>query len=130
MPSVVAPRPSGQRSEGKGHTPKASWRLNARWLTAAAALAPGPCAGCASMGDSGVEARHRAKVYCLNEDGQWDDRGTGHAAVQYMPVSSPADRSLAPPPAFCAIAGPAPETALAACLRSPLAMAYAPAPAA
>ena len=50
--------------------------LHARWLTAAAALAPGPCAGCASMGDSGVEARHRAKVYCLNEDGQWDDRGT------------------------------------------------------
>ena len=30
------------------------------------------------MGDSGVEARHRAKVYCLNEDGQWDDRGTGY----------------------------------------------------
>ena len=29
------------------------------------------------MGDSGVEARHRAKVYCLNEDGQWDDRGRG-----------------------------------------------------
>ena len=60
----------------------------------AAALAPGPSAGCASMGDSGAEARHRAKVYCLNEDGQWDDRGTGHAAVQYMPVSSPADRPL------------------------------------
>ena len=39
------------------------------------------------MGDSGAEARHRAKGYCLNEDGQWDDRGTGHAAVQYMPVS-------------------------------------------
>jgi len=30
------------------------------------------------MGDSGVEARHRAKVYCLNEDGQWDDRGRGN----------------------------------------------------
>ena len=37
-------------------------------------------------------------MYCLNEDGQWDDRGTGHAAVQYMPVSSPADRP--PSPAF------------------------------
>ena len=63
------------------------------------------------MGDSGVEARHRAKVYCLNEDGQWDDRGTGHAAVQYMPVSSPADRPSLLPQPFCAIAGPAPETA-------------------
>ena len=50
------------------------------------ALAPAP-AQAALMGDSGAEARHRAKVYCLNEDGQWDDRGTGHAAVQYMPVS-------------------------------------------
>ena len=79
--------------------------------TAAAALAPGPSAGCASMGDSGAEARHRAKVYCLNEDGQWDDRGTGHAAVQYMPVSSPADRPLLLPQPHCAIAGQPPETA-------------------
>ena len=31
-------------------------------------------------------ARHRAKVYCLNANGNWDDRGTGHAAVQYSPV--------------------------------------------
>ena len=28
----------------------------------------------------------RAKVYCLNEDGQWDDRGTGHAQVMFLPV--------------------------------------------
>lgn len=42
------------------------------------------------MGDAGAEARHRAKVYCLNEDGQWDDRGTGHAAVQYMPAEEAA----------------------------------------
>lgn len=27
-------------------------------------------------------------MYCLNEDGQWDDKGTGLAAVQYMQVSS------------------------------------------
>jgi protein phosphatase-4 regulatory subunit 3 len=40
--------------------------------------------------DTGAEARHRAKVYCLNEDGQWDDRGTGHAAVQYMPAEEAA----------------------------------------
>ena len=33
-------------------------------------------------------AVRRAKVYCLNEDGQWDDKGTGLAAVQYMQVSS------------------------------------------
>ena len=46
------------------------------------------------MGDSGAEARHRAKVYCLNEDGQWDDRGTGHAAVQYMPSLLVAMKSL------------------------------------
>ena len=38
----------------------------------------------------GPEARHRAKVYCLNEDGQWDDRGTGHAAVQYLPAEEAA----------------------------------------
>ena len=35
-----------------------------------------------------VMAVRRAKVYCLNEDGQWDDKGTGLAAVQYMQVSS------------------------------------------
>ena len=33
-------------------------------------------------------AIRRAKVYCLNEDGQWDDKGTGLAAVQYMQVST------------------------------------------
>ena len=46
------------------------------------------------------EARHRAKVYCLNDEGQWDDRGTGHAAVQYMPVRAtplPACTTRAPP---------------------------------
>ena len=32
------------------------------------------------------DSRHRAKVYCLNSNGQWDDRGTGHAAVQYSLV--------------------------------------------
>jgi len=38
----------------------------------------------------GMEVRHRAKVYCLNDEGQWDDRGTGHAAVQYMPADKTA----------------------------------------
>ena len=35
-----------------------------------------------------VASRHRAKVYCLNDDGQWDDRGTGHAAVTYVQVTA------------------------------------------
>lgn len=42
------------------------------------------------MGSGASEARHRAKVYCLNEEGKWDDRGTGHAAVQFMPVEDAA----------------------------------------
>ena len=37
---------------------------------------------------SGENSRHRAKVYCLNDDGQWDDRGTGQAFIQYIPVST------------------------------------------
>lgn len=28
----------------------------------------------------------RVKVYCLSDDGKWDDRGTGHAAVDYLEV--------------------------------------------
>ena len=39
-----------------------------------------------SGGMSGENSRHRAKVYCLNDDGQWDDRGTGQAFIQYLPV--------------------------------------------
>ena len=69
-----------RRREGPQRRPADA--LHARWLTAAAALAPGPCAGCASMGDSGVEARHRAKVYCLNEDGQWDDRAQAISSIR------------------------------------------------
>lgn len=30
----------------------------------------------------------RVKVYRLNEDGQWDDRGTGHVTMDYMEVCS------------------------------------------
>lgn len=30
----------------------------------------------------------RVKVYLLNEDGFWDDRGTGHVTVEYVRVSS------------------------------------------
>lgn len=30
----------------------------------------------------------RVKVYRLNEDGQWDDKGTGHITMDYMEVCS------------------------------------------
>mmetsp|Transcript_41571 Transcript_41571/g.69143 ORF Transcript_41571/g.69143 Transcript_41571/m.69143 type:complete len:821 (-) Transcript_41571:191-2653(-) len=42
------------------------------------------------MSEANDASRHRAKVYCLNENGQWDDRGTGHAAVQYSPAEEAA----------------------------------------
>ena len=29
---------------------------------------------------------NRTKVYLLNDDGQWDDRGTGHAQVMFLQV--------------------------------------------
>ena len=28
----------------------------------------------------------RVKVYHLNEDGKWDDRGTGHVSIDYVEV--------------------------------------------
>lgn len=28
----------------------------------------------------------RVKVYRLNEDGKWDDQGTGHVTIDYMEV--------------------------------------------
>lgn len=30
----------------------------------------------------------RVKVYRLNDDGKWDDQGTGHATVDYLEVCS------------------------------------------
>ena len=42
---------------------------------------------------SGDTTRHRAKVYCLNDEGQWDDRGTGQAFIQYIPVRPAAAHS-------------------------------------
>lgn len=29
----------------------------------------------------------RVKVYRLNDDGKWDDHGTGHVTVDYLEVS-------------------------------------------
>ena len=30
-----------------------------------------------------VNTRRRVKLYLLNGDGQWDDKGTGHITCQY-----------------------------------------------
>lgn len=29
----------------------------------------------------------RVKVYRLNDEGKWDDKGTGHVSVEYLEVS-------------------------------------------
>lgn len=39
---------------------------------------------------------HRVKVYKLNEEGQWEDKGTGHISVEHMEVGQPC--GTAPPP--------------------------------
>lgn len=54
--------------------------------------------GAASMsreeaGGEGVAAErstnmHRVKLYKLNSQGLWDDKGTGHVALEYLPVCS------------------------------------------
>lgn len=31
---------------------------------------------------------HRVKVYKLNSEGQWEDKGTGHISVEYMEVGT------------------------------------------
>ncbi len=36
------------------------------------------------MGDPSIQ---RVKVYRLNEEGLWDDKGTGHVSVEVMEVS-------------------------------------------
>lgn len=35
-------------------------------------------------GDRMTDTRRRVKVYTLNEDRQWDDRGTGHVSSCYV----------------------------------------------
>lgn len=42
--------------------------------------APGPVGAAATMSDT----RRRVKVYTLNEDRQWDDRGTGHVSSTFV----------------------------------------------
>lgn len=33
-----------------------------------------------------AKCKTRAKVYCLNDEGHWDDRGTGHVQILYLQV--------------------------------------------
>ena len=51
--------------------------------------APEPRPRRARAAHNAAQGSWRVKLYQLNDDGQWDDRGTGHAAVQYMPVRLP-----------------------------------------
>ena len=38
--------------------------------------------------DSSTGGMQRVKVYRLNTEGMWDDKGTGSVSVEYMEVSS------------------------------------------
>jgi hypothetical protein len=31
---------------------------------------------------------HRVKLYKLNQQGLWDDKGTGHVGIEFLPVRS------------------------------------------
>ena len=35
------------------------------------------------MAGTAGDTRRRVKLYLLNDEGQWDDRGTGHISCQY-----------------------------------------------
>ena len=41
-------------------------------------------AGTAGTAATMSDTRRRVKVYTLNEDRQWDDRGTGHVSSTYV----------------------------------------------
>jgi protein phosphatase 4 regulatory subunit 3 len=34
---------------------------------------------------------HRVKLYKLNQQGHWDDKGTGHVGIEFLPVRSSAE---------------------------------------
>ncbi|XP_019462469.1 PREDICTED: serine/threonine-protein phosphatase 4 regulatory subunit 3-like isoform X2 [Lupinus angustifolius] len=40
--------------------------------------------GAQEKSQANTNSMQRVKVYCLNDDGKWDDQGTGHAAVDYL----------------------------------------------
>jgi hypothetical protein len=35
------------------------------------------------------QGMHRVKLYKLNNQGLWDDKGTGHVGLEFLPVRSP-----------------------------------------
>nr|XP_032820913.1 serine/threonine-protein phosphatase 4 regulatory subunit 3A-like isoform X3 [Petromyzon marinus] len=43
-----------------------------------------PCAGPGPPSATMSDTRRRVKLYALNEDRQWDDRGTGHVSSSYV----------------------------------------------
>ncbi|XP_026435279.1 serine/threonine-protein phosphatase 4 regulatory subunit 3-like [Papaver somniferum] len=45
---------------------------------------PGKTDSSSSSSSSSESSMQRVKVYHLNEDGKWDDRGTGHVSVDYL----------------------------------------------
>lgn len=55
-----------------------------------------PKLGVPYMTDLAVRPNHmefnylqRGKVYRLNDEGKWDDKGTGHVSVEYLEVFPP-----------------------------------------
>jgi hypothetical protein len=38
---------------------------------------------------------YRVKLYKLNSQGHWDDKGTGHVAVEFLPVRNSSPRACA-----------------------------------
>ena len=41
------------------------------------------------MEEEEIPRMQRVKVYRLNSDGLWDDKGTGHVSVEYLEVGPP-----------------------------------------
>lgn len=69
LPSLPLPSPEGGLAPEQPGAP--------------AAIA-GQRGGCGAAGGRMTDTRRRVKVYTLNEDRQWDDRGTGHVSSCYV----------------------------------------------
>jgi hypothetical protein len=54
------------------------------WVQGKAAYMTAAVAGCANHMD--FNYLQRVKVYRLNDEGKWDDKGTGHVSVEYLEV--------------------------------------------
>jgi protein phosphatase-4 regulatory subunit 3 len=44
--------------------------------------------GAPEKSQANASSMQRVKVYRLNDDGKWDDQGTGHVTVDYLEVGS------------------------------------------